>query len=89
MFAGVMTLIGGVALVMLGAQKSPSIRTRMSLWGAWTLAIVASIQALFAYGPHASGVKVYSVTDLSLLGDTMTTTFGQATLLRISLLLGF
>ena len=88
MFAGVMTLIGGVALVMFGAQKSPSIRTRMSLWGAWTLAIVASVQALFAYGPHASGVKVYSVTDLSLLGDTMSTLFGQATLLRISLLLG-
>jgi copper transport protein len=50
---------------------------------------VASIQALFAYGPHASGVKVYSVTDLSLLSDTMTTTFGQATLIRIVLLLGF
>jgi copper transport protein len=61
----------------------------MSLWGAWTFAIVASIQALFAYGPHASGVKVYNVTDLSLLSDTMTTTFGQATLIRISLLLGF
>ena len=89
MFAGVLALIGGVALVMFGAQKLPSIRTRMSLWGAWTFAIVASIQALFAYGPHASGVKVYNVTDLSLLSDTMTTTFGQATLLRISLLLGF
>jgi copper transport protein len=89
MFAGVLTLIGGVALVMFGAKKSPSIRTRMSLWGAWTFAIVASIQALFAYGPHASGVKVYNVTDLSLLSDTMTTTFGQATLIRISLLLGF
>jgi len=34
-------------------------------------------------------VKVYNVTDLSLLSDTMTTTFGQATLIRISLLLGF
>jgi copper transport protein len=89
MFAGILTLLGGVAMVMFGAQKSPSIRTRMSLWGAWTFAIVASIQALFAYGPHASGVKVYNVTDLSLLSDTMTTTFGQATLIRISLLLGF
>ena len=89
MFAGILTLLGGVVLVMFGAQKSPSIRTRMSMWGAWTLAIVASIQALFAYGPHASGVKVYNVTDLSLLSDTMTTTFGQATLIRIALLLGF
>ena len=78
MFAGILTLLGGVAMVMFGAQKAPSIRTRMSLWGAWTFAIVASIQALFAYGPHASGVKVYNVTDLSLLSDTMTTTFGQA-----------
>jgi copper transport protein len=34
-------------------------------------------------------VKVYNVTDLSLLSDTMTTSFGQATLLRIALLLGF
>ncbi len=89
MFAGILALIGGVGLVAFGAQKSPSIRTRMSLWGAWTFATIASIQALFAYGPHASGVKVYSVTDLSLLSDTMTTTFGQATLLRIALLLGF
>ena len=89
MFAGILTLLGGVAMVMFGAQKAPSIRTRMSLWGAWTFATVASIQALFAYGPHASGVKVYSVTDLSLLSDTMTTTFGQATLIRIALLLGF
>ena len=89
MFAGILTLLGGVALVMFGAQKLPSIRTRMSLWGAWTFAIVASIEALFAYGPHASGVKVFNVTDLSLLGDTMSTLFGQATLLRISLLLGF
>jgi copper transport protein len=89
MFAGILTLLGGVSMVMFGAQKSPSIRTRMSLWGAWTFATVASIQALFAYGPHASGVKVYNVTDLSLLSDTMTTTFGQATLIRIALLLGF
>jgi copper transport protein len=89
MFAGVLTLIGGVALVMFGAKKSPSIRTRISLWGAWLFATVASIEALFAYGPHASGVKVFNVTDLSLLGDTMSTLFGQATLLRISLLLGF
>jgi copper transport protein len=89
MFAGILTLLGGVAMVMFGAQKAPSIRTRMSLWGAWTFATVASIQALFAYGPHASGVKVYNVTDLSLLSDTMTTTFGQATLFRVALLLGF
>ena len=89
MFAGILTLLGGVAMVMFGAQKAPSIRTRMSLWGAWTFAIVASVQALFAYGPHASGVKVYNVTDLSLLSDTMTTTFGQATLFRVALLLGF
>ena len=32
---------------------------------------------------------MYNFTDLSLLSDTMTTTFGQATLLRISLLLAF
>ena len=89
MFAGVMSLIGGVGLVMFAAKKPPSIRTRMSLWGAWTFSIVASIEALFAYGPHASGVKVYNFTDLSLLGDTMSTTYGQATLLRISLLLSF
>ena len=89
MFAGILTLLGGVAIVMFGAQSAPSIRTRMSLWGAWTFAIVASIQALFAYGPHASGVKIYNVTELSLLSDTMTTTFGQATLFRIVLLLGF
>jgi copper transport protein len=61
----------------------------MSLWSAWAVALFASVQALFAYGPHASGVKIYSLTDLSLLGDTMTTLFGQATLARVLLLLLF
>lgn len=89
MFAGVLVLIGGVALVAFAVGKQLTIRTRMSLWGAWTVAIVASIQAMFAYGPHASGVKVYNFTDMSLLGDTMSTLYGQATLLRISLLLAF
>lgn len=89
MFAGVLTLLGGAALVAFGSRSAPSIRTRMSLWSAWAVALFASVQALFAYGPHASGVKIYSLTDLSLLGDTMTTLFGQATLARVLLLLLF
>ena len=89
MFAGVLTLIGGVALITFSSHAQLTVRTRMSLWGAWALATFASIEALLAYGPHASGVKVYNFTDLSLLSDTMTTSFGQATLLRISLLLAF
>jgi len=89
MFAGVLALIGGIGLITFASHAQLTVRTRMSLWGAWALATFASIEALFAYGPHASGVKVYNFTDLSLLSDTMTTTFGQATLLRISLLLAF
>ena len=89
MFAGVLALIGGIGLIAFAHHTQLTVRTRMSMWGAWALAIVASVEALFAYGPHASGVKVYNFTDLSLLSDTMTTTFGQATLLRISLLLAF
>ena len=89
MFASVLTLLGGAALVAFGSRSAPSIRTRMSLWSAWAVALFASVQALFAYGPHASGVKIYNLTDLSLLGDTMTTLFGQATLARVLLLLLF
>ena len=89
MFVGVLALLGGVGLVTFANNAQLIVRTRMSLWGAWALATIASIEALFAYGPHASGVKVYNFTDLSLLSDTMTTTFGQATLLRVSLLLAF
>lgn len=89
LFAGILMLLGGTALVAYGSPRLPSIRTRMSLWGAWSLATFASVQALFAYGPHASGVRAYNFTDLSLLDDTMSTLFGKATLARVLLLLLF
>jgi copper transport protein len=58
----------------------------MVLWGAWSFAFLATVQTLFAYGPHASGLKIYEATDLSLLSETLGTAFGQWQLVRIALL---
>lgn len=86
LLGGIITLIGGLWLVARQPGTNISLRTRMVLWGAWSLAFLATVQTLFAYGPHASGLKIYEATDLSLLSETLGTTFGQWQLVRIALL---
>ena len=86
LLAGVVVMIGGVWLITRRPIGPPSPRTRVMLWGAWTFASVATLQTLLAYGPHASGLKIYEALDVSLLGETMTTGFGQWQLVRLGVL---
>ncbi len=86
LLGGIITLIGGLWLVTRQPAATISLRTRMVLWGAWSFAFLATVQTLFAYGPHASGLKIYEATDLSLLRETLGTAFGQWQLVRIALL---
>ncbi len=84
MFAGVIVLIG--SLMMCGMLAKPADldqRSVIVIAGAWLFAVFGSAVALIAYGPNATGTSLYN---LSLLGDTMRTAFGQATAVRLGLL---
>ncbi len=86
LLAGVVVMIGGVWLATREKGRSVSPRTSVVLWGAWTFAFVATLQTLMAYGPHATGLKIYEAVDLSLLAETLTTGFGQWQLVRVGIL---
>ena len=86
LLAGVIVLIGGLWLVTRERGRTLSPRTSVVLWGSWAFAFVATLQTLMAYGPHATGLKIYEAVDLSLLGETLTTGFGQWQLVRLGVL---
>jgi len=86
LLAGVVVLIGGIWLVTRELNRAVSPRTRVVLWGSWSFVFVATLQTLLAYGPHATGLKIYEATDLSLLGETLTTGFGQWQVVRLGVL---
>ncbi|MFA5774723.1 MAG: copper resistance protein CopC [Ilumatobacteraceae bacterium] len=84
MFVGVIVLIG--SLMMSGMLAKPADldpRSVIVIVGAWLFAVFGSAMALIAYGPNATGTSLYN---LSLLGDTMRTAFGQAAAARLGLL---
>jgi len=83
-FVGVIVLIG--SMIMSGMLRRPSdldSRSVIVLAGAWLFAVFGSSVALIAYGPNATGTSLYN---LSLLGDTLRTASGQATVIRLVLL---
>lgn len=83
-YVGVIVLVG--SLMMSGMLKRPSDldpRSAIVTFGAWLLAVFGSSLTLVAYGPNAAGTSLYN---LSLLGDTLRTTFGRATVARLVLL---
>lgn len=86
LLAGIIVLIGGLCLIIRDPSAEVSLRTRMVLWGSWSFAFLATVQTLFAYGPHASGLKIYEATDLALLEETLGTAFGQWQVVRLALL---
>lgn len=86
LLGGVVVLIGGLWLITRERGRHVSPRTGVVLWGGWTFAFVATLQTLMAYGPHATGLKIYEAVDLSLLGETLGTGFGQWQLVRLGVL---
>lgn len=84
-FVGVIVLIG--ALVFIGIVMRPTDfdkRSVVVVAGAWILALIGSTAGLIAYGPNATATRL---TNLSLVPDTLRTAFGQATAIRIALLM--
>ena len=87
LLAGIIVLIGALWLITRDPGAKVSLRTRMVMWGGWSFAFLATVQTLFAYGPHASGLKIYEATDLALLRETLGTAFGQWQLVRVAMLI--
>ena len=81
---GVIVLIGSLMLsAMLKRPSELDPRSVLVAFGAWLFAVFGSSLSLITYGPNAAGTSLYN---LSLLRDTMRTTFGQATVARLTLL---
>lgn len=87
LLSGVIVLIGASWLITRDPSAKVSLRTRMVMWGGWSFAFLATLQTLFAYGPHASGLKIYEATNLDLLRETLGTAFGQWQLVRVAILI--
>ena len=85
-FLGSIVLIGSVVLMALIARADElDERSALIVWGAWLLAAIGSAMTLIAYGPNTTGTSFYNV---SLLDETMQTTYGQMTALRLLVLAG-
>jgi len=81
--AGLIVAIGGAWLLGRDPSTRAGVRSTMLVRGGTVVAAVASLQALIAFGPHASGLKIYAARDLGLLADTLTTAFGRWQVVRL------
>lgn len=81
--AGLIVAIGGTWLLGRDLSSRVSVRSAMLVRGGTVVAAAASLQAVLAFGPHASGLKIYAARDLGLLADTLTTAFGRWQVVRI------
>jgi len=81
--AGLIVAIGGAWLLGREPSSRPSVRSAMLVRGGTIVAAAASLQALLAFGPHASGLKIYAARDLSLLVDAWSTGFGRWQAVRV------
>ena len=79
-------LVGVLALTWRRGGQALSVRASILARGSWLVLVVASAQALVAFGPHAAGVKIYRAFDGDLLRTTLDTTFGRAQVVRLLLL---
>lgn len=86
-FLSLALLIGAIVLLWPHAPRRLSARTIIVVRGAWLVLLASTIEAFFAFGPHAAGVKIYKAFDPDLISATLTTTFGRAQVLRIALLI--
>ncbi len=79
-------LVGVIALMWRRGAQALSVRASILARGSWIVLVVASAQALVAFGPHAAGVKIYRAFDGELLRTTLDTTFGRAQVVRLMIL---
>ncbi len=81
--AGLIVAVGGAWLLGRDPSSRAGARSTMLVRGGTVVAAVASLQALVAFGPHASGLKIYAARDPGLLADTLTTAFGRWQVVRL------
>ncbi len=83
-FVGSIVLIGSLVLMSLIARADDlDERSAIVVWGAWLLATIGSAVSLFDYGSNATGANFFNP---SLIGQTMQTTYGRMTSLRLLIL---
>lgn len=87
MYLAFVLLVGVISLMWRRGGQAVSVRAAILTRGSWFVLVVASAQALVAFGPHAAGVKIYRAFDGELLRTTLDTTFGRAQVVRLVLLL--
>ena len=85
-FLSLAVLVGAIVLLWSHDPRRLVPRTRIMVHGAWLVLGAATVEALFAFGPHAAGVKIYKAFHGDLVAATLTTTFGRAQVVRIVLL---
>ncbi|NBS28116.1 MAG: copper resistance protein CopC [Actinobacteria bacterium] len=73
-FLSLAALIGAIVLLWSSAPRRLSSRASIAVRGAWIVLLAATIEAFFAFGPHAAGVKIYNAFDGDLISATLTTT---------------
>lgn len=85
-FLSLALLVGVIVLLWSTSPRRLTPRATIVVRGAWFVLLAATIEAFFAFGPHAAGVKIYRAFNGELISATLTTTFGRAQVLRIALL---
>ena len=85
-FLSLAVLIGAIVLLWSTDSRRLGPRVSVVVRGSWLVLLTATIEALFAFGPHAAGVKIYHALDGDLIRATLTTTFGQAQVVRLAVL---
>jgi len=79
-------LVGVIMLTWRRGAHVLSVRAAILVRGSWIVLVVATVQALVAFGPHAAGVKIYRAFEGELLRTTLETTFGRAQIVRLVIL---
>lgn len=88
-FGGLVLMLGTATFVGLCWRAGASDRGvfRLVVGGATAL-LGSTVLALLGQGPYAAGTSVTSLLDTSLIGTTLATSYGQASVFRIVAVLG-
>jgi copper transport protein len=88
LFAGLAVLVGAgvfVRLVWPGGRGDPVLRRL--LWGAWAVAVVATVASVGLYGADAAALPLSGAFDPDLLREVLSTRYGLLAAARLALLL--
>lgn len=88
-YVGLALLVGPAALLALSWPQGGAVRrVRLLLWSGWAGTTACAVLALATFGPHALGLPLARVLDLSVLSATLAERPGHALAARLLLLAG-